>query len=177
MGEFFGIIATFRKPEEIKRAAAQLRQSGFEAFEAYTPYPIDELAAVIHPTRKPILPSIMFIAAVVGAACGYWIQFWGEALSYPINVGGRPYNSWPAFTVSAFEIMLLTSIVAGFIGFLAASRLPMLYHPLFTAETFGRASRDRFVLCVERRDPRFDLDLLRQTFQQFGAVTIEEVYA
>lgn len=175
MSELFGLIATFREPAAIKHAAAVLRQSGFEALEAYTPYPMEELADIIHPGRRSILPFIMFLAAIGGAVIGYWIQYWGEALSYRLNVGGRPFNSWPAFTVSAFEIMLLSAVTAGFLGLLAASRLTMLYHPLFNAGTFQRASRDRFILCVENRDPRFDATRLRRSFEQFGAISIEEV--
>ncbi len=95
----------------------------------------------------------MFGGAVLGAAWGYWIQYWDEALSYPINVGGRPYNSWPAFTVSTFELLVLCAVAAGLLGLLWASRLPKLYHPLFEANSFARASRDRFLICVEARDP------------------------
>ncbi len=175
MSKLFGIIATFEEPQAIQRAASALRQSGYEALEAYTPYPIDELADIIHPPRKHVVPIVMFVAAIFGAAVGFWIQYWGEALSYPINVGGRPFNSWPAFIVSAFEIMLLSAVTAGFVGLLAASRLTLLYHPIFNAETFQNASRDRFILCVEKRDPRFDALFLRRSFEQFGAISIEEV--
>lgn len=177
MSKLFGIIATFQDPRTITRAAAILRQSGFENLEAYTPHPMESLSGIIRPARRSILPLIMFLAAIAGAALGYWIQYWGEALSYPLNVGGRPFNSWPAFTVSAFELMLLCAVTAGFIGFLVASRLTLLYHPLFNAETFQHASRDRFILCIENKDQRFDAESLRQTFEQLGAVTIEEVRA
>jgi len=175
MSDLFGIIATFQEPQAITRAAAVLRQSNFDGLEAYTPYPMEELSDIIRPRRRSLLPLIMFLAAIGGAALGYWIQYWGEALSYPLNVGGRPYNSWPAFTVSTFEIMLLSAVAAGFIGLIVASRLLLLYHPLFNAESFQRASRDRFILCIENKDERFDADSLRQSFEQLGAVSIEEV--
>ena len=102
---------------------------------------------------------------------------WDEALNYPLNVGGRPFNSWPAFAVGTFEIMLLITIAAGFFGMLAFSRLPKLYHPIFEANSFARASRDRFVICVEATDLRFDASALRNIFQQLGAERIEEVRA
>lgn len=177
MSELFGIIATFEDPESIKRAAVDLRRSGFEAVEAYTPYPIEELGQIIRTSHRSILPLTIFLGAFVGGAFGYWIQYWAEALNYPINVGGRPYNSWPAFIVSTFEFMLLFAITAGFFGLLAASRLPLLYHPIFNAGAFQRVSRDCFALCVERKDPRFDADSLRQIFERLGATAIEEVRA
>jgi hypothetical protein len=175
MKELFGMIAMFATPDAAKNAAADLRQAGFREFEAYTPYPVAGLGEIIHPGRKPLLPLVMFVAAIVGAAWGYWIQYWDEALNYPLNVGGRPYNSWPAFTVGTFEFMLLVAVAAGFFGLLAASRLPKLYHPIFEAKVFERASRDRFLLCIEASDPSFDVALVRAAFERLGAERIEEV--
>lgn len=175
MKDLFGMIAMFTTPDAVKNAAAYLRQAGFRAFEAYTPYPVEGLGEIIHPGRKLFLPLLMFVGAILGAAWGYWIQYWDEALNYPLNVGGRPYNSWPAFTVGTFEFMLLVAVAAGFFGLLAASRLPKLYHPIFEAKVFERASRDRFLLCIEASDPRFDLALIRAAFERLGAERIEEV--
>ena len=177
MSKLFGIVAEFATPDAVRDAAAHLRQSGFGAFEAYTPYPVEGLGQIVHPGPKLFLPLLMFAAAVVGAGWGYWIQYWDEALNFPINVGGRPYNSWPAFMVGTFEFMLLVTIAAGFFGMLAASRLPRLYHPIFEAKAFERASRDRFVICVEATDPRFDAAAVRGLFRQLGAERIEEVAA
>jgi hypothetical protein len=173
----FGIIATFETPDAVKSAAAHLRQSGFRSFEAYTPYPVEGLGEIIHPGPRLFLPLLIFAGAVVGAAFGYFLQFWDEALSYPINVGGRPHNSWPAFVVSAFEFMLLIAVTAGFFGLLLASRLPKLYHPIFEAHIFERASRDRFLICIEATDPRFDEASVRVAFEQLGAEPIEEVHS
>jgi hypothetical protein len=177
MTELFGVIGEFRTAEAVKHAAARLRHEGFRTFDAYTPYHVDGLDQVVHPGRKSGLPLLMFVAAVLSAAWGYWIQYWDEALNYPINVGGRPFNSWPAFMVGTFEFMLLVTIAAGFFGMLAASRLPRLYHPVFEAQAFERASRDRFVICVEAADSRFEAASVRALFEQLGAERIEEVPA
>lgn len=177
MSKLFGVIGVFATPEAVRRAAETVRRSGFRAFEAYTPYPVKGLDETIHPGRKPYLPILMFVAAVLGAAWGYWIQIWGEVLNYPLNVGGRPYNSWPAFIVGTLEFMLLVTVAAGFFGMLAASRLPRLYHPIFEAKGFERASRDRFVICVEATDPHFDAASVGDLFRQLGAERIEEVKA
>src|SRR6185437_620847 len=173
----FGIIGEFTTPDAVRSAANRLRQSGFRAFEAYTPYPVEGLDEIIHPGSKLFLPLLMFAAAVLGAGWGDWIQYWDEALNYPLNVGGCPYNSLPAFMVGAFEFMLLVTVAAGFLGMLAASRLPKLYHPIFEAKAFERASRDRFVICLEATDPRFDAASVRDLFEQLGAANIEEVPA
>ena len=174
MSEIFGIIGVFDKPEAVKDAARHLRSLGFRAVDAYTPYPVEGLDQLLRPGRE-LLPLVMFAAAVVGACWGYFIQYWDEALNYPINVGGRPHNSWPAFIVGTFEFMLLVTIAAGLFGILLASRLPRLYHPIFNADAFGRASVDRFVLCVEARDPSFEVDQLRRIFERFGAERVAEV--
>lgn len=177
MTELCGIVGQFGTAEALKSAAAQLRRSGFRVFEAYTPYPVEGLDRIIRPGRNVLLPLVMFGAAILGAAWGYWIQYWDEALNYPLNVGGRPHNSWPAFMVSTFEFMLLVAVAAGFFGMLAASGLPKLYHPLFEARSFERATRDRFVICVERADPHFDSEVIRRVFEEHGAQRIEEVRA
>ena len=177
MSDLFGVIGVFHTPDAVKRAAARLRESGFHAFEAYTPYSVEGLHEIIHPRPKRLLPLLMFGGAVFGALFGYWIQYWDEVLDYPLNVGGRPHNSWPAFTVSTFEFMLLCAVAAGLFGLLAASRLPKLYHPIFEARNFARASRDRFLICVEAADPRFDPKSVGQLFEQLGAERIEEVRA
>jgi Protein of unknown function (DUF3341) len=177
MSNLFGIIAVFATPESLRNAVVQLQQSGFRALEAYTPYPVEGVEQLIHRGPKWLLPITMFVGALAGAAAGYWIQYWDEAVNYPINVGGRPHNSWPAFMVGTFEFMLLFAVAAGFFAMLAASRLPKLYHPVFEAKAFERASRDRFLICVEARDPSFDADSVRQLFQDAGAERIEEVRA
>ena len=177
MRSIYGIVAVFKTPEAVTTAAMHLRRLGFRTFEAYTPYPVKELDQIIYPGPKPFLPLLMFVAAVLGAIYGYWIQYWDEALNYPINVGGRPQNSWPAFIVGTFEFMLLVAVAAGFLGMLGASRLPKLYHPIFEAKAFARASRDRFVICLEASDPRFDASVIRGVFTQLGAERVEEVRA
>ncbi len=177
MNDVYGMLGVFKTPEAAANAAVHLRECGLSAFEAYTPYPVKTLNRIIRPGRSIFLPALMFAAAIFGAGYGYWIQYWDEALNYPINVGGRPHHSWPAFIVSAFEFMLLVTVAAGLFGMLLASRLPKLSHPTFAAATFERASRDRFIICVKASDPRFDPASLRETFGRLGAERIEEVRA
>ena len=176
MSQIFGIIGVFDRPQAIKDAARHLRSLGFRQIEAYTPYPVDGLDQILRPDRRrPVLPLVMLAAAATGGAWGYFIQLWDEVLDFPINVGGRPHNSWPAFIVGTFEFMLLVAIAAGLFAMLASCRLPRLYHPIFNADAFGRASVDRFVLCVEARDPSYGTEHLRHIFERFGAERVAEV--
>jgi hypothetical protein len=173
--ELYGMLAAFETPEAATTAADRLRASGFRAFDVYTPYPVEKLNEIVRPSPNRTIPLSMFAAAIFGAIWGYWIQYWAEAVDYPINVGGRPFNSWPAFMVSTFEFMLLCAVTAGLLAMLLESRLPKLYHPIFAARAFQRASRDRFVICVKATDPRFDTTLLRDVFAELQAERIEEV--
>jgi hypothetical protein len=173
----FGIIAVFTTPAAILNAARHLRDGGFRAVDAYTPYLVEGLDEAIRPPPRPLLPLVMFAGAAIGAIYGFFLQYWDEVLGYPINVGGRPHDSWPAFVVSAFEITLLFAVAFGFFPLLAACRLPRLYHPLFSMPAFDRASRDRFVLCVEASDSSFEPDTLRQLLERLGAEEVAEVPA
>ena len=171
----FGLVASFTSAEAAADAARQLRSLGFRKVEAYTPYPVEELNEVLHPGGRIVLPLVIGLGALFGVIWGYFVQYWDEVLNYPLNVGGRPHNSWPAFTVGAFEFTVLCAIAAGFFGFLAFCRLPRLYHPVLTAPEFERASVDRFLLCVEARDPSFEPQRIRRVFERSGAEHVSEV--
>lgn len=173
----FGLTGSFASPDALTEAARQLRSLGFREVEAYTPYPVDGLDRVLRQGRRMWLPFVIFLGAVFGAVWGYFIQYWDEALNYPINVGGRPYNSWPAFTVGTFEFMVLCAMAAGFFGLLVVCRLPRLYHPISSAVEFERASVDRFVLCVGAHDPSFEPQRVRRIFERHGAESVAEVSA
>jgi hypothetical protein len=174
----FGLIGAFASPDAVIEAARQLRSLGYREIEAYTPYPVEGLDELLRPGRRHFwLPLVIGLGALFGAVWGYFIQYWDEALNYPINVGGRPHNSWPAFTVGAFEFTVLCAIAAAFFGLLAFCRLPRLYHPIFAAPEFERASVDRFFLCVEAGDPSFEPQRIRRILERHGAEHIAEVAA
>jgi hypothetical protein len=176
-GRPFGLIGVFTTPEAVTAAARQFHSLGFRAVEAYTPYPVDGLDEAVQPERRNWLPAVIFAGAVAGALFGYLLQYWAEAVSYPINVGGRPYNSWPAFTVSTFELTVLCAVAAGFFGLLIGCRLPLLYHPIFAAPGFERASEDRFILCIGTHDPSFEPEHVRRILDRHGAERVAEVPA
>ncbi|HWI28286.1 MAG TPA: DUF3341 domain-containing protein [Stellaceae bacterium] len=173
--QLHGVMAEFRDSGDIVAAARRLHLNGFRRIEAYSPFPLEELDRELNPGRRPWVPILIFLGGLVGACYSYFLQYWAAVINYPINVGGRPYNSWPAFTVSSFEVTVLFAVATAFFGFLLFCRLPLLYHPAFNAPDFDRASQDRYFLCVESRDPRFDADRLRELFQHYGAVRISMV--
>ena len=170
-----GVIGVFASSQLMIEAARQLHALGIEAVEAYTPYPVEAFGEQVRAGRPSALPWIMAAGALVGAFCGYFIQYWDEWLNYPLNVGGRPYNSWPAFTVGAFEVTLLFAVAAGFFGLWFACRLPRLYDPKLEAEAFDRASTDRFVLRVETPESDGASQKIRRVFERHGAEQIVEV--
>jgi Protein of unknown function (DUF3341) len=172
-----GLVGSFASAGAAVDAARQLRSLGFRELQAYTPYPVEELNEVLHPGRRVGLPIIIALGAVFGVIWGYFIQYWDEAFNYPLNVGGRPYNSWPAFTVGGFEFTVLCAIAAAFFGFLAFCRLPRLYDPVFAVPEFERASVDRFFLSVAASDPSFEPRRIRSIFEHHGAERVAEVAA
>jgi len=173
----YGMIGVFVTADAVMAAARQLRALGFRAVEAHTPYPVEGLDELLRPGRRTWMPPAIAFGALFGACWGYFIQYWDEALNYPINVGGRPHNSWPAFMVGTFEFTVLCAIAAGFFALLVACGLPLLYHPIFSAPEFDRASRDRFVLCVGAGDPSFEPEHVRRIFARHGAEEVAEVPA
>jgi hypothetical protein len=153
--EPYGVIGVFDEPEPLVAAVEELRRQGYSKLDAFTPFPVPELAAPLD-ARAGAIPWIVLAGGIVGAIAAYALILYSVEIDYPLNVGGRPLNSWPAYTVLAFEGGILGAAVAGFIGVLALCRLPMYYHPVFNAPSFSLASGARFFLLVRRDDPNFE---------------------
>jgi hypothetical protein len=153
----YGLMAEFRSPESLLAAARRASGEGFKRMDAYTPFPVEGLAEAIgfHRTRVPL---IVLIGGIVGCLGGFFLQYWVAVIDYPLNVGGRPLNSWPAFIPVTFEMTILVAALSAFLGVLALNGLPMPYHPVFNVEQFELASRNRFFLCIEAADALFDRD-------------------
>ena len=153
----YGLMAEFDKPTDVVEAARATYDAGYRRINAYSPYPIEELAEAIgfHRTR---LPLIVLIGGIIGGLVGYGLQYYVAVIDYPLNVGGRPYHSWPSFIPITFEMTVLFAALSAVFGMLALNKLPQPYHPVFNAERFALASRDRFFLVIEASDPKFDHD-------------------
>ena len=152
-----GLMAEFENPSDLVRAAHEARAKGYTRLDAYTPYPIEELseALAIHDRR---LPTLVLLGGILGAVSGYALCYWCSVIEYPLIVGGKPFNSVPAFIVPTFETTILFAAFAAVLGMLGLNGLPQPYHPVFNAPRFALASRDRFFLCIETTDPLYDHD-------------------
>jgi ActD protein len=160
------IAAEFADETALVRATEKLRGGGSTRLETYTPYPVEALDAVL-PRPRPVLPILVFAAGILGLAAGFGMQWYGAAISYPINIGGRPLASWPAFIPIAFEIAVLCAVVAAFLGFFALAGLPAPHQPIMALPGFERASQDRFLLIVDQADPQFDPARIRSVIEEF----------
>ena len=171
-----GLMAEFTRPDQVREAAERARREGYACMDAYTPIPVEGLAEAIGFSRTAV-PLIVLIGGIVGGLGGYFMEWYAMAVDYPINVGGRPFNSWPAYIPITFELTILCAALSAVIGMLALNRLPQPSHPVFNAPNFERASTDRFFLCIEARDPKFDRTATRQMLESFHPVTVSEVMA
>jgi hypothetical protein len=158
---FHGVLAEFLTPQELLEATRRARLEGYRRMDAYTPYPVEGLPAELGLPRTRI-SLVVLIGGLVGAAGGYFMQYWAAAVDYPLNVGGKPLNSWPAFVPITFEMMVLVAALSAILGMFFLNGLPHPYHPLFNVARFDRATQDRFFLCIEATDPRFDPLATRQ---------------
>jgi hypothetical protein len=170
----YGLIAEFDDPTSLVAAAQRARQQGYRCMDAYSPFPIEELhdALGMGHTR---LPLIVLVGGVVGCVGGYALQFWASAVAYPLNIGGKPFHSWPAFIPITFECTILVAALSAVLGMLALNGLPQPYHPVFNVPRFALASRNRFFLCVEARDPRFHLEETRRFLETLGPREVTSV--
>lgn len=153
----YGLMAEFEEPNALVSAARKAYQEGYRQMDAYSPFPMEELSEAIgfHHTKLPLL---VFLGGVIGCLGGYFLQYWVSVIEYPVNAGGKPYHSWPNFIPVTFETTVLLAAFTAVFGMLALNGLPQPYHPVFNVPRFALASRDRFFLVIESRDPKFDRD-------------------
>jgi hypothetical protein len=157
----YGLIAEFEDPNALIAATQRAHQAGYRRMDAYSPYPIEELHEALG-ARHTRLPLIVLIGGICGCLGGYTLQYWVATMAYPLNVGGKPFHSWPAFIPITFECTILVAALSAVFGMLALNGLPMPYHPVFNVARFALASRNRFFLCIQARDPQFDLEETRK---------------
>lgn len=171
----YGLMAQFEEPEALLEAANRAYAAGYRNMDAYTPLPIDGLAEAVGFRRNWVSP-IVLLFGMCGAAGGFGLLWWISVIAYPLNIAGRPFDSWPAYIPITFECTVLLAALSAVIGMLALNKLPQPYHPVFNVESFAqRASIDRFFLCIEASDPKFDLTKTRAFLDQLNPVEVAEV--
>ena len=169
-----GLLAEFADAEQLRGAVLRARHERYADVEAYSPYPVDGLTEAMDIGRAH-LPFWMLLGAIGGGGFTYWLEWYSAAIDYPINVGGRPAFSWPAFLPPALEMTLLWAVLAGLLAMLIGNRLPRVHHPLFSVRTFDRASSDRFFLLLRTADPRFEPRRALEFLRTLSPLSISEV--
>jgi hypothetical protein len=157
----YGLMAEFDDPTSLVAATKRAHDAGYRCMDAYSPFPIEELHEALG-ARHTRLPLVVLVGGLAGCLGGYALEYWSSVFAYPINVGGKPLHSWPAFIPVTFETTILVAALSCVLGMLALNGLPMPYHPVFNVPRFALASRNRFFLCIESKDPKFDADRTRR---------------
>lgn len=165
-------VAEFTEPDSLRRAFHDVRERGFNPLDAFTPYPLEDLAVFF--TARGNVRLTMLVVGVGMAAFAFWLQWYSATIAYPFNSGGRPLNSWPVFLLVPFEVGVFASGLGGMIAFFVGCGLPALYHPLFDVPGFERASQDRFFLLVEAETEQTGAEL-RHILKDLGSVAVSSV--
>jgi len=169
-----GLMAEFEDPTSLVTATERAHHEGYRCMDAYSPFPIEELHEALG-SKHTRLPLIVLIGGLIGCIGGYTLEYWSSVIAYPINIGGKPLHSWPAFIPVTFECTILVAALSCVLGMLALNGLPQPYHPVFNVASFERASRDRFFLMVESQDPKFDRQATADFLKGLNAIEVNEV--
>jgi hypothetical protein len=170
----YGMMAEFDSATYLVEAAHRTHEAGYRRIDAYSPFPVEGLAEAIG-FHKNNVPLVVLIGGLLGGLSGYALQYWISVISYPVNVGGKPYHSWPAFIVVTFEMTILFGGIFAVFGMLALNGLPMPYHPVFNVPRFALATKDRFFLIVFSTDPKYSPGETRRFLESLGPRSISEV--
>ena len=169
-----GIMAEFDSPTALVAAIHQARGAGYRVMDAYSPIPVEEVSEALH-IHDRLLPILVFFGGLAGCVGGMALAYWTSVIDYPINVGGRPFFSWPSFLPVTFETTVLCAALTTVLGLLALNGLPMPYHPVFNVPQFALATREKFFLCIEATDPQFDLRETRRFLEGLDPLSVAEV--
>ena len=171
----YGLMAEFRDPGEVVTAARRAHEAGYRRMDGFTPFPIEELSEALGWRKRGRLPKLVLAGGLLGAGGGYLLQYWVSVHAYPMNIGGKPLHSWPAFIPITFELGILFAAFAAVLGMLALNGLPRPHHPVFNAPNFALASTNRFFLCIEASDPLFDRAATRRFLESLNPAEVSDI--
>jgi hypothetical protein len=170
----YGLMAEFDSPQELVEAAHKTHDAGYKKIDAFSPFPVEGLADAIG-FRKNMVPFVVLVGGILGGLSGYLLQYYVAVITYPVNIGGRPYHSWPSFIIVTFEMTILFAGLSAAFGMLALNGLPMPYHPVFNVAEFTKASENKFFLIVFSSDPKYDGARTREFLKGLAPRAISEV--
>ena len=170
----YGVLGEFSTPEELIHAVEKVREAGYRRVNAYSPFPVEGLSEALG-LKRNMVPLICLIGGLTGGLGGFFFQYWVAVIAYPLNIAGRPLNSWPAFIPVTFELTILGAALSAVLGMLALNKLPQPHHPVFNVPRFTHASSDRFFVCIEAKDPKFHIAESARLLQELHAHHITEV--
>jgi hypothetical protein len=170
----YGLMAEFEDPTSLVTATERAHREGYRCMDAYSPFPIEELHHALG-SKPSRLPLIVLIGGLIGCIGGYSLQYWVSVIAYPLNIGGKPFHSWPAFIPVTFECTILAAALSCVLGMLALNGLPMPYHPVFSVPRFALASRNRFFLVIEAADTKFELEETRRFLETLAPREVSTV--
>jgi hypothetical protein len=170
-----GVMAEFETPEQLIEATEKTRAAGFAKLDAYAPYPVEGLSEALG-LKRTWVPQLTLLGGILGGCGGFGLQYFTSVIAYPLNIGGRPLNSWPAFIPVTFETTVLGAAIFAVFGMMALNKLPQPYHPVFNVARFAaRASSDRFFLCIEADGEKFDAAGARKFLEGLKPASVAEV--
>jgi len=177
----YGLVGEFDSPKTLMAAVRKVREAGYRHFDAFAPFPVPGLSEAcgleygLKGWRHNLVPQLALLGGVSGGLGGFFLQYWVNVFAYPLNIAGRPLNSWPAFIPVTFELTVLGASTFAVFGMLALNKLPHPHHPLFSVPSFKRATSDGFFLCIESCDKKFDLSSTAKFLQSLEAKSVAEV--
>ncbi len=172
--KMFGLLAEYETAADLYHACERVRDAGFGAWDAYSPFPVHGLEKAMG-LRASLVPWIVLVMGFTGAALGFSLQYWSSVIEYPLIISAKPYNSYPAFVPVTFELGILLGSFGAVFGMFGLNRLPQLYHSLFKSKRFEKVTDDKFFIAIEARDPRYETEKTRALLLETGATAVEEV--